>query len=80
MHTSRDFTESFFWHTAPVPELAGKSEWSVQVDPKIRAPKDGPYAFYMRAGDGSRLFVDGQCVIDFWRPGNTTGLSKPKPT
>lgn len=30
----------------------------------IRIPKDGDYTFYLESDDGSRLFIDGKCIVD----------------
>ncbi|HVV18159.1 MAG TPA: glycoside hydrolase family 3 C-terminal domain-containing protein [Pseudonocardiaceae bacterium] len=43
------------------------TQWSVKWTGTITAPATGTYTFSLTSDDGSRLFVNGQQIIDNWR-------------
>jgi beta-glucosidase len=55
--------------TSPVSPGPGvnATQWSVKWTGTITAPATGTYTFSLTSDDGSRLFVNGQQVIDNWR-------------
>ena len=66
VYTTQTSEQYFWWHTAPVPELADKRDFSARWSARIRPSKSGRYTLCTRAGDGTRVFVDGKSVIDSW--------------
>ena len=75
--TRRDDQVFFHWGANPPGEGVPAHGWSARWTGKIRAPQSGPYRLYLfhhgafyanEQGDGARLFVNGQLVIDDWKP------------
>jgi beta-glucosidase len=56
---------------APVPGTSGGS-WSGRWTGKVAPPTTGTYTFSLTSDDGSRLFVNGQKIIDQWQPQAST--------
>jgi hypothetical protein len=40
--------------------------FSARWEGVITVPEDGEYAFYLQSGDGSRLFINDELVVDHW--------------
>jgi beta-glucosidase len=53
------------WEGAPVPQL-GDQNYSVRWTGTITAPAAGDYTFITQSDDGSRVFLDGNLIIDNW--------------
>jgi len=49
----------------PVPGL-GPKDFSVRWTARLRVPKSGEYELATRTDDGSRLFLDGEPVVEAW--------------
>ena len=65
--TQTDPTVSYDWTgKSPVPAL-GTTNYSVRWTGTLNPPTTGAYTFGLSSDDGSRLFVNGQQVIDNWR-------------
>jgi beta-glucosidase len=65
--TRVDPTISFTWTAAsPAPGL-GSTNYSVKWTGTLTPPVTGTYTFALSSDDGSRLFINGQQVIDNWR-------------
>jgi len=61
-----DFEVDFFWGTdPPIPGL-NENNVSVRWSGQVETIDDGQYTFYTRSDDGSRLWVNGQLVVDNW--------------
>jgi beta-glucosidase len=67
----------FHWGTNPPAEDMPAQNWSVRWTGSIQAPQSGDYKLYLfhhgafyanEQGDGARLYIDDQLVIDNWRP------------
>ncbi|MCX5214705.1 glycoside hydrolase family 3 C-terminal domain-containing protein [Kitasatospora sp. NBC_00240] len=56
---------------APVQGTSGGS-WSGRWSGKVTPPTTGTYTFSLTSDDGSRLFVNGQKIIDQWQPQAST--------
>ncbi|MEN0128906.1 MAG: glycoside hydrolase family 3 C-terminal domain-containing protein [Brevundimonas sp.] len=60
------------WGAPPAAGLAATG-WSARFTGKVTPPTTGTYTFSLTSDDGSRLFVNGQKVVDMWRDqGSTT--------
>ena len=68
-----------FFHWGPNPPAEGmpSKDWSVRWTGRLSAPEPGPYKLYLfhhgafyssEQGDGARLYVDNDLVIDNWVP------------
>ncbi len=77
VHTRRDDQVFFHWGANPPAEGVPAHGWSARWTGRIRPPKSGKYRLYLfhhgafyanEQGDGARLFVNGQRVIDDWEP------------
>ncbi|MEY9892474.1 beta-glucosidase [Catenulispora sp. MAP5-51] len=65
--TRTDDTVDFNWNgEPPVPGL-GNSNWSAKWTGTLTPPTTGTYTFSLTSDDGSRLYVNGQQVIDMWQ-------------
>ncbi|MFI9383808.1 glycoside hydrolase family 3 C-terminal domain-containing protein [Kutzneria sp. NPDC052558] len=65
--TRTDPTVSFNWNgKSPAPGLS-TTNYSVRWTGTLTPPTTGAYTFGLSSDDGSRLFVNGQQVIDNWR-------------
>lgn len=66
--TRRDCAIAFDWGMAGVPDVAGlpADHFSVRWRGALRAPATDTYVFFLASDDGSRLFLDGQPIIDNW--------------
>jgi len=65
--TQVDPTVSYNWNGAsPAPGVAG-TNFSVKWTGTLTPPTTGTYTFGLSSDDGSRLFINGQLVIDNWR-------------
>jgi alpha-D-xyloside xylohydrolase len=53
------------WPAPPMPGLE-RTNYSVRWTGQIAAPRTGDYTFLTYTDDGSRLWVDGQLLIDDW--------------
>ena len=54
------------WDGSPAPGVPA-TNWSVKWTGTLTPDKTGTYTFGLTSDDGSRLFIDGQQVIDNWR-------------
>jgi beta-glucosidase len=54
------------WNGSPAPGVPA-TNWSVRWTGTLTPPKTGTYTFGLTSDDGSRLFINGQQVIDNWR-------------
>ena len=52
--------------SAAVPQLAALDHFSVRWDGDVTFIEDDAYIFSTFAEDGSRLFLDGESIIDRW--------------
>lgn len=68
--TRRDCRIEFNWgEEAPHGDAAiPRDGFSVRWQGLIRVPVTDEYTFYLASDDGSRLYVDGELVIDNWGP------------
>ena len=64
--TQVDPNVSYDWTSAPVAGL-GTTDYSVKFSGTLTPPTTGNYTFGLTSDDGSRLFINGQQVIDNWR-------------
>jgi beta-glucosidase len=64
--TQTDPNVDYDWTSAPVAGL-GTTGYSVKFTGTITPPATGTYTFGLTSDDGSRLFINGQQVIDNWR-------------
>jgi len=64
--TQVDPNVDYDWTSAPVAGL-GTTGYSVKFTGSLTAPTTGSYTFGLTSDDGSRLFINGQEVIDNWR-------------
>lgn len=65
-HTRTDHSLDFDWRgRTPAPGLE-ESEFSVRWTTKLTPPKSGTYLFVALVDDGTRVFIDGNSVIDAW--------------
>jgi beta-glucosidase len=65
--TRTDPNVSYTWTgTSPVAGL-GSTNYSVKWTGTLTPPTTGSYTFALSSDDGSRLFINGQQVIDNWR-------------
>ncbi len=59
----------FQWTLAsPDPERLGDDFWSARWTGRLRGPADGTFRIGVDGDDGWRLWLDGELVIDNWRP------------
>lgn len=57
----------FSWHNEPHPDMEGIHEhFSVRWTGQLTADQDGLYALSISSDDGSRLYVDGELLINNW--------------
>jgi len=64
-----DTNISFRWlDKAPAAEVP-EDQFSVRWSGFIEAPLSGDYTLYINADDGFRLWMDGEVILDDWRPG-----------
>ncbi|SDM75884.1 glycoside hydrolase family 3 C-terminal domain-containing protein [Actinacidiphila guanduensis] len=61
-----DPTVSFQWGGASPTSGVPATSWSAKWTGTLTPPTTGSYTFSLRSDDGSRLFVNGQQVIDNW--------------
>lgn len=57
----------FSWHNEPHPDMEGIHEhFSVRWTGQLTADQDGLYALSISSDDGSRLYVDGELLVNNW--------------
>jgi beta-glucosidase len=61
-----DPTVSFQWGGASPTSGVPATSWSAKWTGTLTPPTTGSYTFSLRSDDGSRLFVNGQQIIDNW--------------
>lgn len=75
--TRTDAQVFFHWGGNPPVEGLPAHNWSVRWTGRLTAPESGAYRLYLfhhgafyaqEQGDGARLFVNGELVVDNWRP------------
>jgi beta-glucosidase len=64
--TQTDPKVSFTWNGSPAPGVPA-TNWSAKWTGTLMPPTTGTYTFGLTSDDGSRLFINGQQVIDNWR-------------
>jgi beta-glucosidase len=64
--TRNDPNVNFLWGGQPPASGLPGNGWSVKWTGKLTPPTTGTYQFALTSDDGSRLFVNGQKVIDNW--------------
>ncbi|HEX6448140.1 MAG TPA: glycoside hydrolase family 3 C-terminal domain-containing protein [Trebonia sp.] len=65
--TRTDPNVDFNWNGASPQSGVNATQWSAKWTGTIDPPATGTYTFSLTSDDGSRLFVNGQQVIDNWR-------------
>ncbi|WP_460364681.1 glycoside hydrolase family 3 C-terminal domain-containing protein, partial [Actinocorallia lasiicapitis] len=66
--TATDPDVDFDWKGgAPVP-VVPRRDWSARWTGTLTAPATGTYTFSLTSDDGSRLTIDGEKIIDRWKP------------
>jgi beta-glucosidase len=65
--TRTDPNVDFNWNGASPQSGVNATQWSSKWTGTIDPPATGTYTFSLTSDDGSRLFVNGQQVIDNWR-------------
>ncbi|TWP48026.1 glycosyl hydrolase [Lentzea tibetensis] len=65
--TRADQTVDFDWPSGKPAEGVPATGWSASWTGTITPRKTGPHTFAITSDDGSRLFVDGEEVIDNWK-------------
>jgi beta-glucosidase len=65
--TRTDPNVDFNWNGASPQSGVNTTQWSAKWTGTIVPPATGTYTFSLTSDDGSRLFVNGQQVIDNWR-------------
>ena len=71
-----DATIDFDWEHGPDP-LAGRENYSVRWQGRLRAPESGAYTFYLTHDDGARLWVDNVLLVDDWSLFDTWTVARP---
>jgi len=78
--TRIDPTVSFHWNSgapgdtgSPDPGVVPITNFSARWEGWLEAPADGAYTFTVTSDDGSRLWIDGQLVVDMWQLQAATG-------
>ena len=69
-----DSAVDFSWEKAAPADIP-TDNFSVRWTGKVKAPKSGVYTFATYADDGARLWVDGECIVDDWKPGRASDIS-----
>jgi beta-glucosidase len=64
--TQTDPQVNFTWNGSPAPGVPA-TNWSAKWTGSLTPPTTGTYTFGLTSDDGSRLFINGQQVIDNWR-------------
>jgi len=59
----------WFWDYGAPDDNAPLDQYSVRWSGWLKAPKAGRYKLLMVADDGARVWIDGQKVMEDWRPG-----------
>jgi beta-glucosidase len=65
--TRTDPNVDFNWNGASPQPGVNSTQWSAKWTGTIVPPATGTYTFSLTSDDGSRLFINGQQVIDNWR-------------
>ena len=66
--TRTDPQVNFDWdRSSPNPDTIEPDTFAVRWTGYVRAERTGRYTFYTRADDGTRLWVDGDELVDNWR-------------
>jgi beta-glucosidase len=66
VQTQVDPNVDYTWTGSPAPNVPA-TNWSVKWTGTLTPPTTGTYTFGLTSDDGSRLFINGQQVIDNWR-------------
>jgi len=64
--TRMDPQIDFNWGAGEPDPLVGADNFSVRWVGQVEAAFTEPYTFYTRSGDGVRLWIDGQLLVDNW--------------
>lgn len=56
----------FDWGSA-APEGLPVDVFSARFTGELRVPQDGDYTLYLHTDDGTRLWIDGELVMDYWK-------------
>ncbi len=64
----KDATINFDWGSATPDAALEATTFSVRWNGEVQPQYTGTYTFYTTADDGIRLWVNGQLLIDDWRP------------
>jgi beta-glucosidase len=64
--TQVDPNVHYTWNGSPAPGVPA-TNWSAKWTGTLTPPTTGTYTFGLTSDDGSRLFINGQQVIDNWR-------------
>jgi hypothetical protein len=70
-----DANINFNWDNKSPVSLIAPTTFSVRWTGKIKAAKSERYTFHARVDDGVRLFVNGQRLLDCWRPQAATDVT-----
>ncbi len=65
--TRNDPTVNFNWNGGSPGAGVNATQWSVKWTGTLTPPTTGSYTFSLTSDDGSRLFINGQKIIDNWR-------------
>lgn len=62
-----DETINFDWGDgSPLPDMP-PDQFSIRWTGQLEAPTNGEYTFFLESDDGTRLWLDGELIIDAWR-------------
>ena len=61
-----DASINFSWGSSPIPGFINDDNFNVYWAGQIEAPVSGNYTFKTNNDDGTRLYINGQLIIDDW--------------
>lgn len=64
--TRTDSNVDFEYFPAVTSAGLGSKNWSARWTGALKAPQDGDYTFFLTSDDGSRLYINGNLVVDNW--------------
>jgi len=68
-----DRAVDFSWEKGAPADMPADN-FSVRWSGRVAAPKSGVYTFATYSDDGARLWVDGKCIVDDWKPGRASDV------
>jgi len=70
---SRSYAQSTVFRFGPLPEAAEPNTWSARAELSFTAEETGTHEFALVTSGWCRVAIDGEIVIDAWRPGVERG-------